>query len=138
MTRGLFNVYARNYSVYTLPIAWMLAQSVSVQVPLQILGLGPSISSRDELSSATSQLPPAEVAKLKRRDAARQNGLDNFPLFATAIIVGNDAGLEAGLLNAVGLGYLLSRGLYTWLSITVTKDKSSYIRLNSFWSSVVN
>ena len=75
-----------------------------------------------------AQLPAAEGAKLKRREAAHVNGLENFPLFAAAMIVGNDAGLESGTLNFCGVGYLACRCVYSWLYITVTKERTSYLR----------
>lgn len=44
------------------------------------------------------------------------------------MIVGNDAGLDAGTLNLCGVGYLVCRGVYSWLYVTVTKEKTSYFR----------
>jgi len=47
------------------------------------------------------------------------------------MIVGNDAGLDSGTLNLCGVGYLVSRGVYSWLYVTVTKEKTSYARYDS-------
>jgi hypothetical protein len=44
------------------------------------------------------------------------------------MIVGNDAGLDSGTLNLCGVGYLVCRGVYSWLYVTVTKEKTSYAR----------
>jgi uncharacterized MAPEG superfamily protein len=49
-------------------------------------------------------------------------------LFAAAMIVGNEAGLPAGTLNAIGLGYLISRGVYTWCYINITTERGSLTR----------
>src|SRR5436190_19190460 len=125
---SIFNVNARNYSIYTIPAAWLLAQAVSPRVRLTSLGLGHNVYPRDDLAKASANLSPAETAKLKRQEAAHVNGLENFPLFAAAMIVGNEAGLEARTLNLLGVGYLACRGVYTWLYTTVSKEKTSYLR----------
>jgi hypothetical protein len=127
----MFHVSARNYSVFALPIAWMLSEAVSTQVPLQLFGLGPGISSHEDFSAASAKLSATDVAKLKRRKGAHHDGLQHFPLFAASVIVGNEAGLNAGALNALSLGYLVSRGIYTWLSITLPVEKTSYVRYHS-------
>ena len=44
------------------------------------------------------------------------------------MIVGNDAGLDSGTLNLCGVGYLVCRGVYSWLYVTVTKERTSYAR----------
>src|SRR5208282_1342776 len=125
---SIFNVNARNYSIYTIPAAWLLAQAVSPRLHLISLGLAHNVYPREDIAKASSSLPPAETAKLKRQEAAHVNGLQNFPLFAAAMIVGNEAGLEAGTLNLLGMGYLITRGVYTWLYTTVSKEKTSYFR----------
>jgi uncharacterized MAPEG superfamily protein len=84
------------------------------------------VSPREDLSKAN--LPPADLARLKRQEAAHKNALENFPLFAAAMIVGNEAGLEAGTLNLVGVGYLVCRGVYSWLYVNTTSEKKSYAR----------
>ena len=105
--------------------------SFSSRLPLASLGLAHNVYPRDDLSTATTTLPPSEAAKLKRREAAHVNGLENFPLFAAAMIVGNDAGLDSGTLNLCGVGYLVCRGVYSWLYVTVTKEKTSYARYDA-------
>jgi len=90
------------------------------------LGQGHNVSPRDDLARAN--LPPAQLARLKRQEAAHQNGLENFPLFVAAMVVGNEAGLENGTLNLVGCGYLVLRGVYSWLYVNVTTEKKSWAR----------
>jgi uncharacterized MAPEG superfamily protein len=126
--RSIFNVNARNYSIYTIPAAWILTQAVSPRAILRSLGIGSNTCPRDDLSKASAQLPPSEAAKIKRREAAHKNGFENFPLFAAAIIVGNEAGMDSGTLNLIGLGYLITRGVYSWLYTNITSEKKSYLR----------
>lgn len=96
------------------------------------LGQGHNVYPRDDLSKAN--LPPADLARLKRQEAAHKNGLENFPLFAAAIIIGNEAGLENGTLNLVGVGYLVSRAAYSWLYVNITTEKKSWARYVPFES----
>jgi uncharacterized MAPEG superfamily protein len=126
--RSIFNVNARNYSIYTIPAAWILTQAVSTRIILLARGLGSNTYPREDLTRVTAQLPPSEAAKIKRQEAAHKNGLENFPLFAAAIIVGNEAGLDSGTLNLIGMGYLITRGVYTWLYTNISTEKKSYLR----------
>ena len=124
--RSIFNVNARNYSIYTIPAAYLLATLVTPRGALMSLGQGHNVYPREDLAKAN--LPPADLARLKRQEAAHKNGLENFPLFAAAMIVGNEAGLENGTLNLVGVGYLVSRAVYSWLYVNTTTEKKSYAR----------
>jgi uncharacterized MAPEG superfamily protein len=92
------------------------------------LGIGNNAYPREDLGKASAQLPPSEAAKIKRREGAHKNGFENFPLFAAAIIVGNEAGMDSGTLNLIGLGYLITRGVYSWLYTNITSEKKSYLR----------
>jgi uncharacterized MAPEG superfamily protein len=117
-----------NYSIYTIPVAWMLAQATTTRGTLKSLGYGHNVYPLEDLDKVSSHLPAAQVARLKRQQAAHHDGFENFPLFAAAMIVGNEAGLSAEALNAVGFGYLLSRGLYTWCYINIQTEEASYWR----------
>jgi uncharacterized MAPEG superfamily protein len=129
---SLFNLNARNYSIYTIPAAYLIAQLTTPNLVLQSHGLRHNVSPRGDVDKAATALTPAEAARVKRIDNAHQNALENFPLFAAAMIVGNEAGLEAGTLNLLAFGYLATRGLYTWLYVSVANEKTSYIRYPPF------
>lgn len=92
------------------------------------LGLGHNVYPRDDITKASSQLSAEKTAAIKRREAAHHNALENFPLFAAAMIVGNEAGLDSGRLNLVGVGYLVSRIVYTWCYCNITTEKRSWFR----------
>jgi uncharacterized MAPEG superfamily protein len=124
--RSIFNVNARNYSIYTIPAAYILAQAISPRANLMSLGQGHNVYPRDDLAKAN--LPPTELARLKRQEAAHKNALENFPLFVAAMVVGNEAGMENGTLNLVGVGYLVLRGVYSWLYVNVATEKKSWAR----------
>ena len=149
--RSYLNLTTHNYSVYSLPLAFLLAQFVSPRVALHKLGLGHNVSPRDDLVTATptsgTTKPPhgksisvADLATLKRREGAHKNGLENFPLFVAAIIVGNDAGLGTVEMNAIAAGYLGIRCLYNYLYVTVDKEKDSHWRYSPQirWRDITN
>ena len=117
-----------------MPAAWLIANAVSTHASLKSLRLTRKSATHSDSGKVSSQHPAADTEKAKAHEALRVDALENFPLFAAAMIVGNDAGLEAGTLNAVGLGYLLTRGVYSWLYCTAAKEANGYIRY--FQSSV--
>ncbi|KAK7999018.1 hypothetical protein PG991_014693 [Apiospora marii] len=57
-------------------------------------------------------LSPRARGRLFRADAALQNGLENLPLFAAAVVAANASYLPAAELNLCCIGYLLLRALY--------------------------
>ena|SRR5579859_4097232 len=130
--RSIFRVNAPNYSIYTIPLAYLLVSAVSPRGVLMSLGLGHNVYPREDIDKAAAQLPPAEAAKIKRREAAHKNGHENFPLFAAAMIVGNDAGLDSGTLNLLGVGYLICRGVYTWCYVNLDTERKSWARYNLY------
>jgi len=115
-----------------VPAAYLFAQFVSPRVSLIAAGLGHNVYPREDISKASASLPPEKVARLKRQEAAHQNALENFPLFAAAMIIGNDAGLDSGTLNFMGFGYLVTRALYTWFYVNITTEKYSYLRYSLY------
>lgn len=67
-------------------------------------------------------LSAATRATIIRAEGAQQNGFENIGLFAAAVVAGNIAKLDSGLLNALTGGYLLSRAVYNVVYIGGTTD----------------
>lgn len=113
----------KNISLYTLPISWILCllprfyavhlYTSSTSKPIDIL-LPRALAAR---ASADPALQHATRDRIVRAEAAQANGLENVGYFAAAVVAGNVAGLSKGLINCLSLGYLLSRGLYSWLYV---------------------
>ncbi|KAH7080442.1 hypothetical protein BKA63DRAFT_488201 [Paraphoma chrysanthemicola] len=77
--------------------------------------------STDLKAKLKERLPAAEFAKYERLEACHANGMENLPLFATAVVLGNLAGLKKqGLdgLNGFAAMYLAIRVLYTGVYAT--------------------
>lgn len=112
-----------NISLYTLPISWILCllprfYAAHLYVsrtskPLDLL-LPRALAAR---ASADPALQHATRDRIVRAEAAQANGLENVGYFAAAVVAGNVAGLSKGLINCLSVGYLLSRGLYSWLYV---------------------
>lgn len=82
---------------------------------------------------------PAEVfGRYERAGAAHSNGMENLPLFCTAVVLGNMAGLEARTLNAVAGLVLGLRAVYTWWYVVNSDMKKSYIRTPIWAASVLS
>lgn len=63
-------------------------------------------------------LPLQTKSRIARAEGAQQNGFENIGLYAAAVVAGNIAGLNAGTLNYLSGGYLLSRMAYNIIYIT--------------------
>jgi uncharacterized MAPEG superfamily protein len=112
-----------NISLYTLPVSWILCllprfyaaytYTTSTSKPLDML-LPRALAAR---ASADPALQHATRDRIVRAEAAQANGLENVGYFAAAVVAGNMAGLNKGLINCLSVGYLISRGLYSWLYV---------------------
>ncbi|KAL2044965.1 hypothetical protein N7G274_002740 [Stereocaulon virgatum] len=58
-------------------------------------------------------LDQATKDTITRAEGAQSNGFENIPLFAAAVVAGNMAHLSPSYLNALSMGYVASRMLYT-------------------------
>jgi uncharacterized MAPEG superfamily protein len=61
--------------------------------------------------------PPQLRRRLQRAEACCSNGFEGLPLFAAAVTAANAAHLPAKTLNAMSVGYLAIRLVYTWVYI---------------------
>lgn len=77
-----------------------------------------------------SQLSEAEYARYERAEACSANLFENLSLFASAVIVGNMAGLKN--LNTFVGAYLGLRIVYAFAYIGISSSSASYIR-SALW-----
>jgi uncharacterized MAPEG superfamily protein len=61
-----------------------------------------------------------KARRLIRCEAAHANNLESLEFFATAVLAGNFAGLPVQTLNALSVGYILSRIVYNFVYINCT------------------
>jgi uncharacterized MAPEG superfamily protein len=82
-------------------------------------------------SKLQSSLTPEDFSKYERAEAAQTNALENLPLFASAVVVANLAGLKraglGGVEGFVGMWFVV-RALHSLTYITNTDKKLSYVR----------
>ncbi|KAK3175116.1 hypothetical protein OEA41_002362 [Lepraria neglecta] len=111
----------QNISFYTIPIAWVLALAPHTYATqlyeskskkqfdlTQPRGLTAKLAGDQTINQATKD-------KIIRAEGAQSNGFENIGLFAAAVVAGNMANLDAGYMNALSLGYVASRIVYTFV-----------------------
>lgn len=81
-------------------------------------------------------MPPDAYAKYERSEAAHANGMENLPLFATAMILGNIANLPQDELTKTAGTYLALRALYFINYIMTKKQEYTVIRTGLWVGSV--
>jgi len=115
----------RNYSIYAIPAAWMMAvlphayatslhdkkSPVKKYDNCNPRTLLPSLDKNQSLDTETKQT-------IIRAEAAQQNGFENLGLFAAAILAANMAKVDSWWLNVLSFGYLGSRAVYNVLYIS--------------------
>ena len=129
-----------NVSLYTLPVSWVLCllprfyaaylYTTSTSKPLDML-LPRGLAAR---ASADPALQHATRDRIVRAEAAQANGLENVCYFAAAVVAGNMAGLSKSVVNCLSVGYLLSRGLYSWLYVVGDTKTMAIARTGIFFS----
>ena len=96
-----------NYSIYAIPAFYLLAlvpQFYStILVNRATNGRFDNVNPRGAAFSETCKksFDKATLGRFERARAAHTNALENLPLFASAVICANMAGLETGMVNAV-------------------------------------
>lgn len=129
-----------NFSLYTLPISWIVCllprlyaaylYTSTTKKPLDIV-LPRALADR---AKADQALPSTTRDRIVRAEAAQANGLENVGYFAAAVVASNSAGVSKGLLNALSLGYLMSRVLYSWAYTVGETRKVALIRTGVFFA----
>ena len=123
-----------NYSIAALPFYYALTflpHAYAVRVATQ--GKIDQWDNRNPRASGLKdnlrqKLGPEGYAAYERAEAAHYNSLESFPLFATAIIVGNLARLSNEELNTFAAGIGILRALYIVVYISTGTQKYSHIR----------
>lgn len=112
-----------NVSLYTLPVAWLLCLAPRIYAAATYYSstsnspnfLHPRSLAQKAISDRT--LDTRSKNRIVRAEAAQANGLENVGYFAAAVVAGNFAGLEKGVLNGLALGYLGSRLVFNWVYV---------------------
>ncbi|MCJ1472534.1 hypothetical protein MMC13_001183 [Lambiella insularis] len=135
---------AANYSIYAIPAFWLLSllpHNYAIHtITSANNGKWDNANPRSSNWGATirAQVPAASVARYERAEAAHKNGMENLPLFCTAVVLGNMAGLEARTLNAVSGLVLGLRVVYNVWYVANSDVRKSYIRTGIWLASVLS
>ncbi|CAJ2511197.1 Uu.00g068220.m01.CDS01 [Anthostomella pinea] len=116
----------QNLSYFTVPVALILALLPRVYSGLS--GPGSKIFDGTNPRKFSEQLEKSEldkqlVQRLQRAEAAGANAFEGLPLFAAAVVAGNSAGLPTATLNALSVGYIANRVVYTWYYIWISSNR---------------
>ncbi|KAK6909838.1 hypothetical protein L486_00512 [Kwoniella mangroviensis CBS 10435] len=133
-----------NYSLYAVPVAWAVAvaphfYAIALYNSEKAAGSPKWDNTEPKKNIANikdAKLSPASQGKYLRAEAAQQNGLQNLPLFAAAILAGNFARLSPSILNTTAAVYLLSRVVYSFIYINNTSELSANLRSATFLTGV--
>ncbi|CAG8621996.1 9476_t:CDS:2, partial [Funneliformis mosseae] len=74
-----------------------------------------NISPRDNVNKAEKQMTQDVWRRAKRCESAHQNGLENFPIFAAAVIVANMTGVPVSTVNFLSTSYVITRVIYNFI-----------------------
>uniref|UniRef100_A0A1D1ZCR2 Microsomal glutathione S-transferase 3 n=1 Tax=Anthurium amnicola TaxID=1678845 RepID=A0A1D1ZCR2_9ARAE len=110
-----------NYSLYTLPVAVILAYAphfLKGSIVVGQTGRWNNISPRSNVDKAEKQMSQAAYRKAKRCEAAHQNGMESFSVFACAVIAANYANVSNVTLNIASWSYVICRVLYNYVYIS--------------------
>jgi uncharacterized MAPEG superfamily protein len=135
-----------NYSILAIPAYWVL--SVAPHAGAIWLASQGNLKNYNNVSprsdkhrvAVKERLSAEQYARFERIEAASANSLENLPLFATAIVLGNLAGFKKeGWKGLYGFAaaFLALRTLHTATYISTTDNAASYLRSGLWVSSSV-
>lgn len=131
-----------NYSIYAIPAFYILALVPQFYSTLLINratnGRFDNVNPRGASFAETCKksLDKATLGRSERARAAHTNALENLPLFASAVICANMAGLEKGMVNSMCGAFLGLRVVYTYVYIGVESPKLALVRTLVWMTSV--
>ncbi|PWN96168.1 hypothetical protein FA09DRAFT_340366 [Tilletiopsis washingtonensis] len=128
-----------NISLFAIPAVWVVSIAAHFYAAANAPTSGgfDNVSPRGYLASITrkEKRTPQEELYI-RAEAAQQNGFENLPFFAAAILAGNVARLPVDFLNLSAVVYVGSRILYNVLYINTTSASASNLRSVVFLTGV--
>ncbi|WVF71195.1 hypothetical protein IAT40_005995 [Kwoniella sp. CBS 6097] len=125
-----------NLSFYAIPVMWVTSiaphfYAISVYNSERAAGTEEwdNREPKKNLEKVKSaKLSPSAAEKFERGEAAQNNGFENLPLFAAAIVAGNVARLPTSTLNIAAGVYLASRVAYNVIYITNSTKFAANLR----------
>ncbi|KAJ7449411.1 hypothetical protein B0H11DRAFT_1816716 [Mycena galericulata] len=125
-------------SFYSLPAAWLTAffPVVLKTVAIQRTKGYNNVAPRGNIQriSGDKAIPPELAARIARMEGAHLNGYENFPLWATAVLAGNFAGVDNYTLNIISIAYVCGRILYNFIYINQSTRLHSSLRTLTWFS----
>ncbi|WWC61920.1 uncharacterized protein I303_104506 [Kwoniella dejecticola CBS 10117] len=133
-----------NWSIYAVPVAWAVAvaphfYAISVYNSERAPGTAKWDNREPKENIARvkeAKLSPNAQGKYLRAEAAQENGLQNLPLFAAAILAGNFARLSPSVLNTTSAVYIGVRILYNFIYINNTSLFAANLRSVTYLAGV--
>lgn len=133
-------VPAANYSLYVIPAFYVLNLAPHAYGATILKnannGNADNANPRTHLRSLKKSTPREIYGRYERAQAAHNNGLENLPLIAAAVICGNMARLDPSTLNTVAGLFLALRTVYIVAYVQTTTHQWSLLRSGIWLSSV--
>jgi len=133
------------YSAHLLILNFLLAYSfTATRIPKMLAGLDHNVNPREDLSVRgpraveKGKITQAQLDSLKRLQAAHDNSIEHFPLFASAIVMATFAGVSADAVNSLGVVYTLLRTAYVVAYWKGSSLKISWVRSVVYWASNIS
>ncbi|CDZ98143.1 Membrane-associated, eicosanoid/glutathione metabolism (MAPEG) protein [Phaffia rhodozyma] len=132
---------AYNYSLYTVPVAWILSLTPHLYAVNRWNSLRKDEWDNSNPRGFLNQLQKKEKLTkeekvIVRAEAAQQNGFENLPFFAVALLAGNYAKLSNSTLNNLAATYLITRAFYNLAYIKIDNNRLAPIRTVLFLSGI--
>ncbi|CDZ97457.1 Membrane-associated, eicosanoid/glutathione metabolism (MAPEG) protein [Phaffia rhodozyma] len=123
----------KNYSMYAVPAAWVMTAAPFLYTLHTWGPLKDGPQRYFDQQEAKENLTKDEKFVLRAK-AAHQDGIDNIPILALALLTGNYAKLPTSTLNRLAATYLISRVFYYIACINIDRDDVYPLRSVSYLS----
>ncbi|KAG7570976.1 hypothetical protein FFLO_01070 [Filobasidium floriforme] len=130
---GLFD---RNLSVLAIPATFAVA---FLPHTVKVILLGDRFDNEKPRAQTNFKVTDDSIyrEKINRLAAIHTNGMENFPLFAAAVLAANFARLPTRLLNTFSLSYLASRILFSFIYYSQSSTSASVARSVSYFGGML-
>ena len=115
---------------------------LSARLVKMVYKIDHNISPREDLTKygdkyvQDGKITRRQLELMKRNEACHANSMEHFPVLVAAVLFATVAGVRSEVINAVGLGYGVARGVYAAAYLGGGRSLSvSYVRSLGWWAS---
>ncbi|KAG6006005.1 hypothetical protein E4U54_000249 [Claviceps lovelessii] len=125
----------KNIGYMTVPVVFLVSCLLPHTYAVQSSGVYDNANPRGfKEAVAGGEMDKQRQQRVLRAKAASENGFESLGLYAAAVVAANQAGVAAGTINALTLGYLASRIAFVFAYVELGANRRLAVVRSLCWA----